>query len=171
MPPVRIRPPTASELPLLQGIERAAGVAFGAVGLAAVAGDAPPTAERLDAFRLAGLAWVAEAPGGRPIAYLVACVIDGAFHVGQVSVHPSHARQGIGARLIDHLAGHARRSGAARVTLTTFRDVAWNAPYYGRIGFRVLPAADQGPELCALVAAEAQALSVDAPRVAMARRV
>ena len=57
------------------------------------------------------------------------------------------------------------------MTLTTFRDVPWNAPYYERLGFRVIAPADQGPELAALVAEEAERIPGDAPRVAMRRAV
>ena len=31
------------------------------------------------------------------------------------------------------------------MTLRTYRDVPWNAPYYERHGWRVVPAADEGP--------------------------
>jgi hypothetical protein len=33
------------------------------------------------------------------------------------------------------------------VTLTTFRDVPWNRPWYERLGFRVLGEDELGPEL------------------------
>ena len=44
----------------------------------------------------------------------------------------------------------ARGAGYRQVTLTTFRDVAWNAPFYARCGFRELPLADASPELLEL---------------------
>jgi hypothetical protein len=53
----------------------------------------------------------------------------------------------------------------------TFRDVPLNAPYYERLGFTVVPPADQGPQLAALVAEEAERIPGDAPRVAMRRGV
>ena len=61
--------------------------------------------------------------------------------------------------------------GRAALTLTTFRDVPWNAPYYRRLGFAVLASADQGPQLRALVAREAATIPGGAPRVAMRRAV
>jgi ribosomal protein S18 acetylase RimI-like enzyme len=45
-----------------------------------------------------------------------------------VSVHPRCARRGVGRALIDHLADHARATGAPALTLTTFADVPWNGP-------------------------------------------
>jgi hypothetical protein len=41
-------------------------------------------------------------------------------------------------RLIEHVADVARRQGLDALTLTTFRDVTWNAPYYERLGFRAV---------------------------------
>jgi len=94
-------------------------------------------------------------------------VVDGCAHVEQVSVAPSHAHRRLGAALIDHLAAVA----GTPLTLTTFRDVPWNAPYYERLGFTVVEPADQGPELASLVGREAEAIPGDAPRVAMRREI
>lgn len=73
----------------------------------------------------------------------------------------------MGAALIDHLAGEARAQGHAELSLTTFRDVPWNAPYYARLGFREVH--ELGPELRTLVEAERHALPARAARVAMVR--
>jgi ribosomal protein S18 acetylase RimI-like enzyme len=70
--------------------------------------------------------------------FLLAARQDDDLHIIELDVHPEFARRGIGAALIDHACGEARRRGLARVTLTTFADVPWNAPYYQRLGFRVL---------------------------------
>ncbi len=163
-----IRPPSAREVPALRGIERAAGEAFRAVGLPEVADDEPPPLVHLEAFRAAGRAWVA-CVEERPAAYLVAHVLDGCAHVEQVSVDPAFAGRRLGAALIDELAAWAHERELPAVTLTTFRDVPWNAPYYARLGFRQLAA--PGPELRAVMAAEAAALPPRAPRIAMTRPV
>ena len=81
----------------------------------------------------------------RPVAYLISAVVDGCAHVEQVSVAPAHARRGLGAALIDHLAAVAAAEGRPAVTLTTFRDVPWNAPYYERLGFRVIAPPTRAP--------------------------
>lgn len=74
-----------------------------------------------------------------PVAYLWAFVVDGSLHIEQVSVAATHARRGIGRRLIDHAADAARSHGLDALTLTTFADVPWNGPYYEALGFRPLP--------------------------------
>jgi GNAT superfamily N-acetyltransferase len=75
----------------------------------------------------------------RPVGFLLASVGSGRAHVEQVSVDPGHAGRGIGAGLIEHLGDWAADRRLQELTLTTFADVPWNAPYYRRLGFRVVP--------------------------------
>jgi GNAT superfamily N-acetyltransferase len=166
-----IRAPRHDELEGLVVIEREAGAAFAAIGMHEIARDDPGSVAELEPFRAAGRAWVAVDADDHPIAYLLSAVVDGCAHVEQVSVAPAFARRGLGAALIDHLAAVAAAEGRRGVTLTTFRDVPWNAPYYERLGFTIVAPADQEPELRALVAEEAQRIPGDAPRVAMRRAV
>ncbi|MBC9712918.1 GNAT family N-acetyltransferase [Streptomyces sp. TRM66268-LWL] len=171
---MRIRPATAADLPLLQDIERAAGEPFRALGMAAIADDEPPSAEQLTAFVRAGRAWVAVDRDGSddaPVAYLIAEQVDEALHVEQVSVHPSAARQGVGRALLDRAAAYARAQGLGALTLTTFAEVPWNAPYYRRLGFRELGEDELGPGLRKIRAYEGE-LGLDRwPRVCMSRPV
>lgn len=136
LPP--IRPATDDDLPVLQEIERAAGKPFAEIGMAFVADDDPPSVEELRAHRDAGRCWAWFDEHGRAVAYLVADIVDNGVHIEQVSVHPDHARRGIGRELIDHVAGWARDAGFGSLTLTTYRDVPWNGPYYARLGFRTV---------------------------------
>ena len=79
------------------------------------------------------------------------------------------ARRGIGRALVEHAAGRAAAEGLAALTLTTFADVPWNAPYYARLGFRVLAEDDLTPGLRAVRAAERERGLDRWPRVAMRR--
>ncbi|MGW4031345.1 GNAT family N-acetyltransferase [Streptomyces sp. NPDC004838] len=139
---MRVRPAEAAELPLLQDIERAAGEPFRALGMGEIADDEPPALDLLEHYRRAGRAWVAAGDDDRPVAYLIHDEIDGAAHIEQVSVHPAAARRGLGSGLIDHVASRAAADGLGALTLTTFSEVPWNAPYYTRLGFRVLGEAE-----------------------------
>ncbi|MEU5682451.1 GNAT family N-acetyltransferase [Streptomyces venezuelae] len=174
---MRIRPVTAAELPALQDIERAAGEPFRYLGMAAIADDEPPTIEELDGYRRAGHAWIAvdddaeDSPVAYLIAYLVADPLPGtpSLHIEQVTVHPRAARRGVGRALIEYAGECAREEGAAALTLTTFTDVPWNAPYYARIGFRPLADAELTPALRDIRAHEAE-LGLDRwPRLCMRR--
>ncbi|MFF7452342.1 MULTISPECIES: GNAT family N-acetyltransferase [unclassified Streptomyces] len=166
---MRIRPAAADELPALQDIERAAGTPFRALGMEAIADDDPPTLADLERYRRAGRAWVAAGEGARPVGYLIAEPVDGALHVEQVSVHPDLARRGIGRTLLSYADERAREDGLSGLTLTTFTGVPWNAPYYERLGFRVLGEAELTPGLRRIRAREAE-LGLDRwPRVCMRR--
>lgn len=166
-----LRPARLDDVVRLQEIERVAGVAFRDVGMAAIADDEPFPAEVLEAYVRDGRAWVAVDASDVAVAYLVADVVDGAGHVEQVSVDPRFARQGLGRALIDQAARWAEERGYAALTLTTFADVAWNAPYYERLGFRVVSPDAMGEGLRQVREHEAE-LGLDRwPRVAMVRAI
>lgn len=166
---MRIRHATYDELPVLQDIERAAGAAFRGLGMVAVADDEPPALDVLDHYRRAGRAWVACDADDHPVGYLICEPVDGALHIEQVSVHAKAARRGVGRALLAHAADRAHEQGLTALTLTTFAEVAWNAPYYTRLGFHTLDEAELTPGLRKVRAHEAE-LGLDRwPRVCMRR--
>ncbi len=57
------------------------------------------------------------------------------LHLHELSVTRAHQGRGIGATLLGALKIDARNSGFRAITLNTFRDVPWNAPFYARHGF------------------------------------
>ena len=164
---MRIRLATRAELPALQDIERAAGAPVRGLGMPEIADDEPPALDVLERYRRAGRCWVAVDESDLPAAYLLAEPVDGALHIEQVSVHPRAARRGVGRALLAHAADHAREEGLTALTLTTFTDVPWNAPYYARLGFRPLPEADLTPGLREIRGAEAAHGLNRWPRVCM----
>lgn len=166
-----IRPGRSAELEELREIERAAGRWFRDIGMAAIAEDEPPSVDELHAFRKADGLWVSAAPDGRPVAYVLLEPVDGGVHIEQLSVHPDSARRGIGRALLDHVAARAAADGVPALTLTTFTEVPWNAPYYERCGFRRLAEAELTPGLRRIREREAE-LGLDRwPRVCMRREV
>lgn len=154
---------------LLPDIERAADAVFIREGMAAVAnGDTMPIGDLLR-YQSAGRAWVDTDGLDRPVAYLLVDVVDDAAHIEQVSVHPSHAGQGKGRQLIETAAVWAKQQGFAALTLTTFADVSWNAPYYARLGFELVPANRLTPGLQEVRDHEASTGLDTWPRVVMQR--
>ncbi|NGM13073.1 GNAT family N-acetyltransferase [Verrucosispora sioxanthis] len=166
---MRIRAVRQDELPVLQGIERAAGQCFRDIGMPQIADDEPLPLDVLGRYQEAGRAWVATDATDGPVGYLIADLVDGNFHIEQVSVHPAVARRGIGRQLISHLADRAMADGIPALTLTTFAHVPWNAPYYARCGFQTLRERDLTKGLRAIRQREA-AHGLDRwPRVCMRR--
>ncbi|MEU6034913.1 MULTISPECIES: GNAT family N-acetyltransferase [Actinomadura] len=103
--------------------------------------------------------------GRPPVAFAAVRPLDGATYLEQIAVHAGHVRKGIGTRLLRAV---LQRAGAPGVTLLTFRDVPWNAPWYARHGFAEFPQERWGSGLRAHWDAEVAAgLHELGPRVAM----
>jgi GNAT superfamily N-acetyltransferase len=166
-----IRTARPEDLMGLQEIERIAGTAFRDLGMAEVANDDPPAMVDLSRFQRDGRAWVTTDPADHPIGYLLLDIVDSCAHVEQVSIHPRHAHHRLGSALLDTATTWARDHGLAAVTLTTYAEVAWNAPYYQRLGFTPLTDQQLGPELRRILDHEAARGLAGWPRVAMSRPI
>jgi GNAT superfamily N-acetyltransferase len=164
-----IRAPRTDELEQLREIERAAGVLFAEIGFEEVAADEPASVETLAEYVLDDRAWLIADDNDVPIGYTVVDVVDGLAHLEQLSVLPDRGRQGLGAALLEHVCDWATRHRFAAVTLTTFTEVPWNAPFYAKHGFRVMNDSEVGPELRELQALEAAHGLDPAQRVCMRR--
>jgi putative acetyltransferase len=103
--------------------------------------------EDLQAAQLDGRLWVARV-GDMPIGFALAEMLEpDTAHLEEVDVHPDHGRRGLGGRLVRSVCRWADARGLAAVTLTTFRDVPWNMPFYARLGFQEVAAAALTPAL------------------------
>lgn len=147
---MEVRAAAPSDLAALPAIEVAAGEMFRAIGMDAIADDAPPTIDDLEA---ATAIWVA-VEHDQVLGYAWIELVDDHAHLEQLSVLPDRGGQGIGTALIDAVVGWAHARGDAEVTLTTFRDVDFNAPLYAKRGFVELPEHEWTPGIQALVATE-----------------
>jgi len=161
-----IRAARPHEYALLRAIERRAGELFREIGMPEIADDEPPSADHL----ASGAAlYVATDDADQPVGYALVDLVDGHAHLEQISVVPEHGRRGIGQALVQAVADWARARGDREVTLTTFRDVAFNAPFYARHGFVVLNDEDLTEGLRAVVAKEAADGLDTTVRVVMSR--
>ena len=144
---------------------------FSDIGMPEIAQYEPWPLPVLAASQQAGWLWVAADEADEPVGYLMASMVDGCLHIEQVSVDPGSARRGLGRVLLEHAASQAAADGIRALTLTTFAQVPWNAPYYARGGFRVLHDAELTPGLRGIRQREAE-LGLDRwPRVCMRRDV
>ncbi len=142
---IRIRIARPEEIPRLPELEQESGIRFDAVAsLAGIPSDPTSVAALEDALRQE-LVWVAVTPDDEVIGFAYACVIDRCLHLEELDVLPDHGRRGIGSALIEAVRERALALGLEAVTLTTFRDVPWNAPLYARRGFRVVDSAALSP--------------------------
>src|SRR5438093_1918262 len=166
-----IRGARQRDLSRLQEIERRAGELFRELGMDAIADDEPPTIDVLLPYVRDGRAWVAADDTDTPVAYLLLDIVDQHGHIEQVSVDPSHSRRGLGRLLIDRAAAWAGQNGLMGLTLATFADVPWNAPYYDTLGFRRLSEQELTPGLQEIQRREASHGVTAWPRVFMRREL
>ena len=164
-----IRFAALEDLPLLPAIEAAAGTRF--VGTSAVA-DADLPSISLAAFAAGldgGSLWIAANASNQPVGFLLAEARPPWLHLRELDVHPDHNGHGHGRALIATAAAAARQLDCDQLSLTTFRDIPWNAPWYARQGFVELAGADL-PDWLATTLAHEAALGLDpANRCAMVK--
>jgi len=91
-------------------------------------------------------------------------------HLEEIDVRPEHGRRGLGTRLVKAVCAWAAAAGYLSVTLTTFRDLPWNMPFYARLGFEVIPPEALSPALRSVVQDETRRGLDPMRRVAMRRR-
>jgi ribosomal protein S18 acetylase RimI-like enzyme len=165
--PYRIRLARAADLGALPAIERAASALFTPYGLGELYADVMTLDEEVLGAFAENRVWIAADGADRPVGFAYGIVVDGQAHLEEIDVHPDHGRRGLGAALVEAVCDRARRDGGAFVTLTTMLDIPFNAPFYEKLGFRVIAEAAIGPGLRAILEGErAQGFPVDR-RVAM----
>jgi GNAT superfamily N-acetyltransferase len=153
---IRVARPEEHEL--LRSIEESADAMFADVGIG-------PFHQSEDDDHLAKAA-VVLASGDPAVGFACVEVVDGEAHIWQLSVHPEAGRQGRGRALVRAVCRWATAQGLPGVTLTTFRDVPWNGPFYSKLGFREV--GDLSPGLAAIREHERSIGDDDyGPRIAM----
>jgi GNAT superfamily N-acetyltransferase len=109
--------------------------------------------------------------GDTPVGFaLVEMLADDLPHLDEVDVKPSHGRRGLGTALVRAACEWATAAGFSMLTLTTFRAVPWNLPFYARLGFVEIPRDLLRPELVAVVSDEAARGLAPETRAVMAYR-
>ncbi|EPV8384320.1 GNAT family N-acetyltransferase [Enterobacter cloacae] len=135
---ITVRPTRPGDVTALPAIERAAGERFRDYPeLAWLAEGEVISAEQHLDYAERGLSWLAQA-NDQPVGFILAETHVSSLFIVELSVHLDWQGKGIGRRLIACVADQARKRGLASLTLTTFRDVPWNAPFYARLGFEMI---------------------------------
>ena len=106
-----------------------------------------------------------------PVGFALVGEVDGHAHLMEMDVDPDHGRRGIGAALLEAACDEAARRGYAAMTLTTLRDIPWNAPFYNRREFSELDEAQWGNELRGIIERERMLGFPMRLRVVMQRRL
>jgi GNAT superfamily N-acetyltransferase len=152
----RIRPADREDLSALDEVERAAAGQFSAVGLAHLLNQTLPI-ERLIEAQKHGHVWVVTTMTDEIVGFAMIETASERVHLEEIDILPAHSGQGLGKELIRFIQAWAVTAGFKAMSLSTFRDVPWNAPYYERLGFRILPQREWSGDLFDLRAAESRA--------------
>ncbi|WP_395630214.1 GNAT family N-acetyltransferase [Aquidulcibacter sp.] len=154
---------------LLPEIERSSGELFRQIPqLAWIADDDVQSATRHREIIQQGTAWVALSEAELIIGFLSAEVHDSCLHIWQMAVHSAYQKRGVGRALMRTAQSWAEANKLSSLTLTTFRNVPWNADFYRSCGFFIAQP-DASPMLLRTLANEELAgLPID-QRCAMIR--
>ena len=156
------------DLVLLPAIEVAAATLLAGYAPASVLIETTSQADLEEAQRC-GRLWVALAEDV-PVGFAYIEVLDPAVaHLEEIDVHPDHGRRGVGTALVFSVCRWAAANGYSCVTLTTFRDVPWNMPFYARLGFEEIPPEELRPALLSIIEDETRRGLDPSRRVAMRR--
>lgn len=165
-----VRAANAADIEPMRVIERRAAQKFREIGYDFCAdGPIRDSAEHQRVLRT-GATFVADRATGLA-GFAMFEALDAEAHLIEIDVDPDHQGKGLARRLIAAGEAWARRNGFEAMTLTTYRDVAWNAPYYSRLGFSPF---EPGPERVDLRKTIDQEIALGfgfAPRIAMRMRI
>ena len=169
-PTYTIAPARPQHIEALPGIERAAATLLKGYVHPSILEESCAEAE-LRRAQQEGMLWVALADD-TPVGFaLVKMLAEDLPHLQEMDVSPEHGRRGLGTALLQAALDWLARSGHQRMTLTTFRHIPWNMPFYSRMGFEEIHSGALRPELETVIRDEgARGLDL-AQRVVMGYRM
>ncbi|MEM6652153.1 MAG: GNAT family N-acetyltransferase [Pseudomonadota bacterium] len=141
-----IRTARLEDIPALIAVDKAASALFAPTGL--LTPEALQDHVPEDVFEAEipmGNVFVADDDRRSPVGFALVRPRGNGLYLDQVSVHPHHGQKGIGRALVIRIITEAEARRLPHVSLSTFRTVPWNGPFYGSMGFREIPPAKLDP--------------------------
>jgi len=158
------------DVPFLSSIERAAALLLKGHAPDSVL-EETTTAAEFDDAQMDGRLWVART-NDVPLGFAQAEILEPTCaHLKELDVHPEHVRRGLGSRLVVAVRVWASAKRYHYLTLTTFREVPFNMPFYVRLGFEVIPTGELSSALHSIVQDESRRGLDPARRIAMRYRL
>ena len=139
----RLRPARSDEIEMLQFIDIKSCELFRGTGLI----DLGPQSTQLrpipdDKLRQGlgdGLLWISANERDDPVGFALCSHKPDCLYLDQVSVLPEYGQKGLGRQLVFEAIAAARKHDYKHITLSTFREVAWNGKFYRGMGFKEIP--------------------------------
>ena len=171
MTSISIRNGHADDIATLIELEHDAGELFRSIGYDFCAdGPARDANEHMRGINHGALL-VAQADKNQIAGFALLWPADDHAHLTELSVERKFQGHGIGTKLVEACQIWARENGYEAITLTSFRDVPWNAPFYARLGFEIFEPTAAQPELVAIIGDESNNGFAQKPRVAMIKKL
>jgi GNAT superfamily N-acetyltransferase len=133
-----IRSARIEELTLLAHIEQSAAIRFLDTPYSFLVDATPLPLDFVQQRFQAGQVWVAVDQQDTVIGFAITREVDDTLYLQEIDIEPQHGQKGLGYALVDTIRSWAKLSGYAVMSLSTFRDIPWNAPFYAKLGFRIL---------------------------------
>jgi GNAT superfamily N-acetyltransferase len=167
----RFRVATVDELETLCDIDRDASRLFDQAGLELSDQDslefAAAERSRWRECLQAGTTLIASDRSGEPIGFAALRLLDHEPYLEQLSVRLNEMRKGIGTALLSAAGYVAAQTQAHTLWLTTYRHLAWNAPFYARAGFAIVSVEHCGVDMGRELQLQRRLLPAPEYRVAM----
>jgi GNAT superfamily N-acetyltransferase len=100
----------------------------------------------LESMGKANHLWVAVNEVDQPIGFAGGEDLAGNFHIAEISVAQNAQGKGVGKALMEELTRQAMAEGYTAITLTTYRNLPWNGPWYQKLGFSEVKIDEMGEE-------------------------
>ena len=128
------------DIPALISVDKAASALFEPTGLlsADAMADHVPAAVLETEIPL-GNVFVARNQHDWAVGFALIRPRGSGLYLDQISVHPDHGQKGLGRALVIRTLAEAEARKLPHVSLSTFRDLAWNGPFYASLGFKEVP--------------------------------
>ena len=166
-----IRPARAEDLMLLAPIEQSAAILFQNTPYSfLVSAESLPLEFVQQRFQV-GQVWIAVDRADTAIGYAITTEVDDTLYLQQIDVEPAYGRKGIGSALIHTVCDWAKSHGYLVVSLSTFRDIPWNAPFYAKLGFYSIDESELTPGFQQIRLKESEAGLPISERVIMQRQL
>jgi GNAT superfamily N-acetyltransferase len=133
-----IRSARIEELTLLAHIEQSAAIRFLDTPYSFLVDAKPLSLGFVQQRFQAGQVWVAVDRQDTVIGFAVTREVDDTLYLQEIDIEPKHGQKGLGYSLVNMVRSWAKLSGYGVMSLSTFRDIPWNAPFYSKLGFRIL---------------------------------
>jgi GNAT superfamily N-acetyltransferase len=134
----KIRSARVEELPLLAQIEQSSAVLFLDTPYAFLANDEPLSLDFVQQRFQVGQVWVAVDKQDVVVGFAITREVDDTIYLQEMDVDPAHGHRGLGAALVETVCAWAQLQGYKAISLSTFRALPCNAPFYAKLGFRIL---------------------------------